>query len=249
MPSWSRRKAKFRHSNIPWPRVVGIAVLLLLILGLYIGGRHWLSIDSLRAHRDELLKFVTAHYWVSFWFLGLVTVAQTAVSLPFSPLLVILAGIVFGLWVGTVLKVIATTIGSVFAIIVVRHLIHDFASRRVRRHPKAEQVLETFDRHPNSYLLFLRFEPGMPLWLANIVAGLIDISLLRFSLLTLVGVIPDTFVFANIGANLAKLRSAHDLLSPGIIVALSLLALVALVPMVLAWRRRKRRRKTVSPKI
>ena len=239
MSSRSHSVSRFRHPKVTWPRVVGVLVVLVLLVA---AGKQWLSLDTLRSHRDGLLKFVSAHYWMSFWILGLATVAQTAISLPFSPFLVILAGMVFGLWVGTALKVLATTVGSVLAIIVVRHLFQDFARRRVQRHPKAQQILKAFDRHPNSYLLFLRFEPGMPLWLANIVAGLTGIGLLRFTLLTLVGVIPDTFVFANIGANLARLKSAHDLLSPGIIVALSLLAMMALIPMAIGWWRRRKRK-------
>lgn len=239
MSSRSQSTPRFHKPLVTWPRVAAVLVVLVL---LFAAGKHWLSPDTLRAHRDALLQFVAAHYWPSLVLLSLFTIAQTAISLPFSPFLVILAGMVFGLWVGTVLKVLATTIGSVLAMVVIRHLVQDFARRRVERHTKARQMLETFDKHPNSFLLFLRFEPGMPLWLANIVAALTDIGLLRFSLLTLVGVIPDTFVFANIGANLAKLKSAHDLLSPGIIVALSLLAIMALVPLATGWWRRRGRK-------
>jgi uncharacterized membrane protein YdjX (TVP38/TMEM64 family) len=216
-------------------------VLVALVLALSIGGRHWLSLDSLRAHRDALQQSVAAHYWASLSLLSLVTIAQTAISVPLSPALIILAGMVFGLWVGTVSMVIATSLGSVLALLVVRYLARDFARTRVQRHPRGRKMLAAFHRHPDSYLLFLRFEPGIPLWLANIVSALTDISVLRFSLLTLVGVIPDTFVFANIGANLAKVKSAHELLSPGIIVALALLAILALVPVAIARLRRRGR--------
>jgi uncharacterized membrane protein YdjX (TVP38/TMEM64 family) len=213
--------------------------LLVTVLGLSIGGHHWLSLDSLRAHRDALQQSVAEHYWVSISLLGLVTVLQTAVSAPFSPFLIILSGMVFGLWVGTASMVVATGLGSVLALLVVRYLARDFARIRIQRHPKARRMVAAFRRHQDSYLLFLRFEPGIPLWLANIVAALADISLLRFSLLTLVGVIPDTFVFANIGANLAKVKSAHELLSPGIIVALVLLAILALAPVAIGRLRRR----------
>lgn len=237
MASLSHSKRKSQKPLVTWPRIAGVAVVIAL---LFVAGKHWLTLDTLRSHRDALLQFVSAHYWPTLGLLGLVTIAQTAISLPFSPFLVILAGMLFGLWVGTGLKVLTTAVGSILAVLLVRHLLQDFARRRVKRHPRAEQVLKSFDRHPNSYLLFLRFEPGMPLWLVNIGAGLTDIGLLRFSLLTFVGVIPDTFIFANIGANLAKLKTADDLLSPGIVVALALLAIMALVPTAIAWWRRRK---------
>jgi uncharacterized membrane protein YdjX (TVP38/TMEM64 family) len=153
-----------------------------------------------------------------------------------------------GLWMGTVSMVIATALGSVLAMLVVRYLAQDFARARVRRHPKARRLLAKFGRNQGSYLLFLRFSPGVPLWLANILCGLTDIPVLRYSLLTLVGVIPDTFVFCNIGARLARLKSAHELLSPGIIVALALLAALALVPVAVQrlWRRHARSHRPAS---
>lgn len=237
----SRPHAKSRHPRLSWLRIAAIAVVVLVLL---LVSRHWLSLDTLRAHRHALHQFVAAHYWGSLVLLGTVTLAQTAISLPFSPFLVILGGMVFGLWVGGLFMVVATTVGSVLALLVVRHMARDRALARIERHPKAQDMLDAFDRHPNSYLLFLRVEPGVVLWLANIVCALTDVSVLRFSLLTLVGVIPDTFVFTNIGTHLAKVRSLHDVLSPGIILALSLLAVLALVPVAIErWRKRAIRRR------
>lgn len=235
MTSRSHPKTRSRHPLVTWPRIAGIAVVLALV---FAAGRHWLSLDNLQAHRDALQRFVAAHWWPSLLLLGLVTIGQTAISLPFSPLLVIFAGMVFGLWVGALFMVLITTLGSILALLVVRYWVRDFARARIRRHPKARQMLDAFERHPNSYLLFLRVEPGVVLWLANIVCALSKVSVLRFSLLTLVGVIPDTFVFANIGANLARLKTTHELLSPGIIVALSLLAILALLPVAIERLRR-----------
>lgn len=238
MPSRSHPKAKPRQPRLSWLQIAGIGVAVLV---LYLVGRHWLSLDSLRAHRHALRQFVAAHYWGALTLLGIVTIVQTAVSLPFSPFLVILGGLVFGLWVGGLFMVAATTLGSVLALLVVRYLARDRALARVKRHPKARKMLDAFHRHPNSYLLFLRVEPGVVLWLANIVCALTDVSVLRFASLTLVGVIPDTFVFTNIGTHLARVRSLHDVLSPGIILALSLLAILALVPVAIErlWRRKR----------
>jgi len=236
MPYRSHPKAKSHHPRLSWLQIAGIAVAALV---LYFVGRHWLSLDSLRAHRHALRQFVADHYWESLALLGAVTVAQTAISLPFSPFLVIVGGLVFGLWVGGAFMVVTTTVGSVLALLVVRHLARERALARVERHPKAQKMLDAFDRHPNSYLLFLRVEPGVVLWVANIVCALTDVSVSRFALLTLLGVIPDTFVFANIGTHLARVRSLHDVLSPGIIVALALLAMLALVPVAIGrWRHR-----------
>src|SRR4051812_24755262 len=104
MSSRSHPKARSRHLQLSWPQIAGIAAAVLV---LYFICRHWLSLDSLRAHRHVLRQFVAAHYWGSLSLLGMVTVAQTAVSLPFSPFLVILGGLVFGLWVAGSFMVVA----------------------------------------------------------------------------------------------------------------------------------------------
>jgi uncharacterized membrane protein YdjX (TVP38/TMEM64 family) len=218
--------------------IVAIAAVA-LVLVVYIDGRHWLSVDSLRSHRDALMQFVSAHYWESLLLVGGLCVALVALSVPISAALMLVSGMVFSRWVGSVLMIITTSLGATLALLVVRYLAEDFVRARLKGHRRAQQLLKGFDRHEDSYLLFLRLVPGFPFWLTNILFGLTDISALRFLLLTLIGISPDALIYCNVGANLATLKSAHDLMSPASIAALALLALLCLTPVLIHLLQRR----------
>jgi uncharacterized membrane protein YdjX (TVP38/TMEM64 family) len=214
--------------------VVVIAVLYAAVV------RHWLSVDSLRSHCDALLGFTVEHYWQALSILMAACVVLVALSAPVSGIVMLLAGMLFGRWVGTLVAAISVSLGAAFAMLIVRYLINDFVRARLRGHRRAQEALKGFERHQGSYLLFLRVAPGFPFWLTNVLFGLTAMPVWRFLLLTLVGIVPDAFIYGNIGAHLATVRSRHDLLSPGGILALGLLAILCLSPLLLrAFQRRR----------
>ena len=47
---------------------------------------------------------------------------------------------------------------------------------------------------------------------------------------TMFGIIPGSFVYANAGSNLARINSVADIATPGVLGALALLGLFALIP-------------------
>jgi uncharacterized membrane protein YdjX (TVP38/TMEM64 family) len=210
-----------------------IAVIVLIGVIYVAGARHWLSVDSLRTHRDALQQFVAEHYWKALLLAAIASVALVAISVPVSGVLMLLCGMVFGRWVGSAVMVVSASLGATLAMLMARYLIQDFIRARIHRYRRAQELLDGFERHPDSYLLFLRVAPGFPFWLSNILLGLTGVSAMRFLLLTLVGMGPDALIYCNVGANLATVRSAHDLLSPASILGLALLAILCLSPAVI----------------
>ena len=57
----------------------------------------------------------------------------------------------------------------------------------------------------------------------------------------MIGIIPVTLVFTNLGQTLGHIDSTRDLLSPEALTALALLAVLALVPVGLRYAARTRR--------
>ena len=91
-----------------------------------------------------------------------------------------------------------------------------------------------------SYLLFLRLVPLFPFWLVNIVPALFNIPLRTFVLTTFFGIIPGSFVYVNVGEELGDITDTGEILSPGLLAALALLGLFALVPVLYKKLRRKK---------
>jgi uncharacterized membrane protein YdjX (TVP38/TMEM64 family) len=216
-------------------RLILAATMAVLIVAFYILAHagHWLSPESLREHRDTLMRFVSSHYGEALLICASACLLLVAVSLPISGFFMVLCGMVFGRWTGTLLVAVCATLGATLAMLMVRYLGQDFVRGRIRRHRRAQKLLRGLDRHRGSYLLFLRLVPGFPFWLTNILLGLTDITAWRYLCLTLIGILPDSFIYSNIGANLATMKTTRDIMSPASIIALALLAISCLSPVLI----------------
>jgi uncharacterized membrane protein YdjX (TVP38/TMEM64 family) len=63
-----------------------------------------------------------------------------------------------------------------------------------------------------------------------LVCGLTRVSLGTYVLATAIGIIPGSFVYAYAGRQLGTINSLKEIASPNVLVAFTLLGLLALVP-------------------
>ena len=150
--------------------------------------------------------------------------------LPGATLLSVFSGAVFGLPLGPLLVSLGSTLGAVLGFYVARYILKDWVEERFgdRLHPIQEGLLKN-DIH---YMLFLRLVPLTPFFLVNIAMGASRVSWKVFMIGTLLGKLPAIWIYANAGSNLANLRSLSDITSPRVMVALTLLCLLALTPVI-----------------
>ncbi|WP_314926912.1 FAD-dependent oxidoreductase, partial [Aeromonas piscicola] len=76
------------------------------------------------------------------------------------------------------------------------------------------------------YLLSLRLIPIFPFFLVNLLMGLTPIRVSTYYWVSQLGMLPGTFVYVLAGSELATLTSTGNILSPGLMVALTLLGLM-----------------------
>ena len=103
-----------------------------------------------------------------------------------------------------------------------------------------ERINAGFTENAFSYLLFLRLVPAFPFFLVNLAPAFTAIPLRTYVLATLIGIIPGTFVYVNLGQTLGRIESLQGLVSRETLLAFGLLGLFALLPV--AWKRLKSRR-------
>jgi uncharacterized membrane protein YdjX (TVP38/TMEM64 family) len=184
-----------------------------------------------KSHRDALLAFTQAHFVASLVIAFVVYVAATALSVPGGLVLSLTMGFLFGRWLGTALVVIAATTGATLAFLAARYLFADAARRRMGA--LGEKVNAGFTENALNYLLFLRLVPLFPFFLVNLAPAFTSISVRTFVVGTLIGIIPGSFVFVNLGQTLSRIDSLSGLLSTETIAAFVLLGVLALVPVVI----------------
>ncbi len=199
--------------------VAAVVAFFALDLGQY------LTLASIKSRQAEFAQAYRDNPLLVAGAFGLAYVAVTALSLPGAAVMTLLAGAIFGLVWGTVIVSFASTIGATVAFLVSRFLLRDVVQRRwgARLGPINQGVA----REGWLYLLTLRLIPIVPFWLINLAMGLTDIRTRTFYWVSQVGMLVGTVIYVNVGTQLSRVESLRGILSPGLLVSLVLLALVA----------------------
>jgi uncharacterized membrane protein YdjX (TVP38/TMEM64 family) len=212
---------------------LSVAAFFLLDLGEYA------SLEYLRSVHTDTVAYVTDHPLQSSAAYFAIYVLVTGLSLPGAAVMTIAGGAVFGLIWGLVLVSFASTIGASMAMLISRTLLRDWVQGRFADQLAA--VNEGIARDGEFYLFGLRMVPLFPFFVINVVMGLTRLTLWQFYWVSQVGMLAGTVVFVFAGTQLAEVESVGDVLSPGLIVALSLLGLFPLLARkTLAWMQRLR---------
>lgn len=211
-----------------------LALLIGLALFFAFGLQDRLNCAALRDNRVWLGDWVAANRaFAGLGFMALYA-AAVAFSVPGAALLTVAGGLLFGTLAATTMVVMAATAGATVLFLAARSAFHDLLQPRVG--PWLSKLQRGFAENELSYLLFLRLVPLFPFFVVNLVPAFLGVRLRSFVIATFLGIIPASFVFASVGAGLGSLFDAgrdcslDSVLTPQIILALVLLALLALVP-------------------
>ena len=211
--------------------VGGIAAFFVL------DGQRYFSLASIRQSRALLVAFADQHYVAALAVGFLTYVSVVSLSIPVSAVLGLTLGFLFGRWVGTALIVASATTGATIVFLAARYLFADFARKRLGHKAQANRG---FTRNGFSYMLFLRLVP-FPFFLVNLAPALSSIRVGTYALATLIGVIPASFIYANLGHAIGEIDSPSELVSYRILGALALLGVLALLPVAVDKVRANRR--------
>jgi uncharacterized membrane protein YdjX (TVP38/TMEM64 family) len=148
--------------------------------------------------------------------------------IPIVPL-AILGGIMFGTFWGTILGSISSALGSVPEFYMGRHLAGPFVEKYLK--PRFKLVFEHEERFAEKgfvSVLFLRFIPILPFSALNYALGATKVSFKDYILATLIGVVPNVFLYVYFG----------DALAAGNISAIVGVVVILLLISFFAWKKR-----------
>jgi uncharacterized membrane protein YdjX (TVP38/TMEM64 family) len=221
-------------------RLVLLAVVAALVAGWFLFdlGRY-LDLAFLKEVHGSAVALVHERPVVSTIGFFLAYVFVTALSLPGAAVMTLAGGAVFGLIWGLVVVSFASTVGATLAMLIARRLLGDYVQKKFSR--QLASVNGGLERDGGFYLFSIRMVPLFPFFVVNLVMGLTPIATWTYYWVSQVGMLPGTFVFVFAGTQLANVEGVGDVLSPGLIVALSLLGLFPLLARkFVAWLRKAR---------
>jgi uncharacterized membrane protein YdjX (TVP38/TMEM64 family) len=163
----------------------------------------------------------------------LTEVILIALSLPVSLWLTVLAGFLFGAWVGAAVASVASTTGAVLAFVAARYAVAGPVRRAAIGRPRLARALARIDRgvaaHGVYYVAVLRMTPVFPFWLVNLGLALTPIRLRAYAVASWLATLPVAVVLASAGAELAEITSFRNALSWRVLLILTLMPLAPVI--------------------
>ena len=186
-----------------------------------------LTLENLQARHQALLLYCQQAPLQSAALYFILYVLVTTLSLPGAALLTLLGGALFGLWPGILLVSFASTLGATLAMLVSRYLLRDWVQHRFAGQMRT--VNDGVARDGAFYLFALRLMPLFPFFVVNLLAGVTRLGVWRYWWVSQLGMLPGAIVYLNAGHQLGQITSLHDILSPGVVFAFTLLGLLPLI--------------------
>ena len=216
-----------------WRRLwLALAAAMLITAAWLSGFGALISIDTLRAHRQELTQFVASQYWHAAMIYVAIYIVAVAASLPGAVFLTLAGGFLFGPATGAALTVFAATIGATLVFLFARIIFGDAVLDRCGE--RGRRLAANIRRNAWPYLLALRLAPIFPFFLVNLIPAFAGVRRTTFVWTTVIGILPGTLVFSLSGGGLASVLdqggtlSACSILTPEIIAGLTGLAVLSL---------------------
>ncbi len=233
-------------SRSPLRRFLPLALIVLaMVLFFALDLQRFLGFDALRDNRDTLQAFVDQNAVAAVLIYIVIYSVAVALSLPGGLVLTVTGGFLFGNLLGTLWAVIGATIGATGIFLAARTALGD--SLRRKAGPALRRMEDGFRKDAFNYLLFLRLVPLFPFFVVNLVPAFLGVPTHTYVVATLVGIIPGTFVFAQVGRGLDSVLATggepdiSTVLTTDVIIALVALALLAILPVIVKRVRRNRR--------
>lgn len=217
-----------------------LALLGVIVLGsaaaIWVAGRY-LTYDRLHDNYEILERWRDGHMALVVAAYMAVYIAAVAFSVPGAVWLTLIGGFLFGVAAGSVIVVIAATIGATLIFLAAKTVLGDMLRRRAGGW--VEGLERGFHDGEVIFLLVMRLVPAVPFFIANLAPAFLGARLGHFVWTTLVGIVPGTVVFVSLGSGLGEQLARGErpdfgvIFQPHILGPLLGLAALAGLPLVL----------------
>lgn len=221
-------------------------VILAAVLFFLLKGEAYLDLEFIRSQLADFRAWSIDSPWLMAGGFFLLYVATAGLPLPGAALLNLLSGALFGLGWGLLIASFASSVGATLAFLLSRTLLRGTVERRFQKPLRTVNL--GLKRDGPFYLFSLRLVPVLPFFVVNLAMGVTRLKARTFYLVSQLGMLPGTAVYANAGMQLSELESLEGILSPELLLSLSLLGLFPLAgkktvdALRLCYERRKKRR-------
>jgi len=161
------------------------------------------SYDFIRENRSYFFELKNSNlFLISITFL-LLTILWVFPFLGFGSPVALLGGFIFGKWIGTLIVVLALSIGATFLYVFGNYFLKNLIREKFLNKFKSLEI--KFKKSEFTFLLIYRFIGGIPWQLSCLIPTLFNVKIKNFFFATLIGIIPQIFLAVSIGSGLEKI--------------------------------------------
>ena len=170
------------------------------------------SYDFIKNNRDYFFELKQANYFLISLIFLIATIVWVVMAGFGSPL-ALAGGFIFGQWFGTLILTIGMTIGATIFYIVGNYFFKDIIKKNFLVKYKSLEI--KFKKGEFIYLLIYRLIGGIPFAIANILPCIFNVKIRNFFWSTMIGIIPQLFLWVSIGSGLEKIID-QNVEAPGV---------------------------------
>jgi uncharacterized membrane protein YdjX (TVP38/TMEM64 family) len=159
--------------------------------------------------QSNLEIFVGNNFFVNLFLFFIFATIWTALLGFGSPLLII-SGILFGKWIGTLISVISISFGALVLYSIANFFFEELFKKMFEN--KFSKYINLFKKNEFYYYFIYRFVGGLgvPFFLQNTLPVIFNMKKINYFFASMLGFIPGFFVFNTIGAGLNKYVKQSD---------------------------------------
>ena len=197
--------------------LIGLFYFMLLLFFLYLFFSKY-SLEEIttykfiQSNREYLINIKESNIFL----LSIVFIVFTIVwifMLGFGSPVVLLAGFIFGKWLGTLILIFGNTLGGLLLYQLAKTFFSELIEKKFTT--KFSKFIEFFNKNETIYFMCFRFigGGGTPFPIQNVLPVLFNMSAKNYVIATLLGIIPTTFVAVALGSGIEKIIDQNAKLS------------------------------------
>jgi len=185
---------------------LGLIYLVILSLFLWVFFSYFslgeiTSYDFIKNNRNYLASVKESNYLlVSFLFVSLTII--WVILLGFGSPIPLIAGFIFGKWIGTLTATLGLTIGATLLYLFANYFLKNLIEEKFSK--KFYFLHDKFKRNEFAFFLIYRFIGGIPFQISNVLPVLFNVKIKNYFFGSLFGLIPQIFIWASLGSGIEK---------------------------------------------
>ncbi len=165
------------------------------------------SYELIRENREALENIKNSNIFLSS-IIFLIGTVVWVLLLGFGSPVFLVGGFIFGKWLGTLLVVFGLSIGATFLYIFANYFLKDLVEEKFSS--RFSNFTEKFKKNEFVFFLIYRFIGGIPFFISNILPTIFNVKVRNFFLGSIIGMTPQLFVGASLGAGLSKILEENS---------------------------------------